>query len=394
MVGALDGFRVLDASQIVSGPLATRLLADQGADVIKIEPPSGDLVRHMGGPPGLSPTFATVNRSKRSIVLDLKNEDALATLHRMVLSADVFVQNQRPGAADRMGFGVETLRALNPRLIYVSISGFGHTGPYRHKRVYDPLIQGMSALTEIQGGRGERPRLVRVIVPDKVTALTAAQAITAALLARERTGEGQHVQLSMLDALLAFVWPEGMAYETYIARDRPRIAPVARRDLVYETRDHYIIVSTVAVREWKGFCKASEKLEWLDDPRFQDAAGLISNAAERLELIASVLKTQTTAHWLKVLDREDVPCGPVLTRDNVHLHPQVLANEILTESEHPAAGAMRQPRPPERMDGTPSAIRRPAPRLGEHSDEILAEFGFSTDEIDRLRARGGLGPVS
>ena len=391
MPGALDGFRVLDASQIVSGPLATRVLADQGADVIKIEPPSGDLVRHMGGPPGLSPTFATINRSKRSLVLDLKSEEGLGVLHRMVPRADVFVQNLRPGIAQRMGFGEETLRKLNPRLVYVSISGFGHTGPYRHKRVYDPLIQGMSTLTEIQGGRGQRPRLVRVIVPDKVTALTAAQAITAALLSRERTGKGQHVQLSMLDALLAFVWPEGMAYETFISPDLPRTAPVARRDLVYETEDSYVIVSTVALGEWQGFCRAAEKPDWLEDPRFQDAAGLVSHAAERIEMIAEILKTRSTAHWLDALDREDVPCAPVLAREDVHLHPQVQANGILVESEHPAAGLMRQPRPAEEMDGTPSAIRRPAPLLGEHTDQILGEFGFDELEIARLRSSDGSG---
>ena len=389
--GALHGFRVLDASQILSGPLATRLLADQGADVIKIEPPAGDLVRHMGGPPGLSPTFATVNRSKRSLVLDLNDERAVAALHRMVEQADVFVQNLRPGTADRMGIGAEALMALNPRLVYVSISGFGHTGPYRNKRVYDPLIQGMSTLTEIQGGRGKRPRLVRVIVPDKVTALTAAQAITAALLARERTGRGQHVQLSMLDALLAFVWPEGMAYNTYISPDLPKIPPVARRDLVYETADGYVIVSTVALREWQGFCRAAEKPAWLDDERFQSAAGLIAHAAERLEMMAQVLATRPTAHWLEVLDREDVPCAPVLSRDEIHLHPQVRANGILVESEHPVAGAMRQPRPPEEMDDTPSAIRRPAPLLGQHSEEVLAEFGFDPDAIAALRARGATG---
>ena len=205
--GALSGFRIVDVSQVISGPVATRILADQGADVIKVEPPGGDILRHMGGKGGLAPTFTTTNRSKRAVVLDLKKPEGLATLKRLVASADVFVQNNRPGAAERMGIGEDALRAVNPRLIYVSISGFGESGPYSHKRVYDPLIQGMSGLAEIQGGPGGRPALVRVIVPDKVTALTAAQSITAALLSRERTGEGQHVRLSMLDAVIAFVWP-------------------------------------------------------------------------------------------------------------------------------------------------------------------------------------------
>ncbi len=389
--GALDGYRIIDVAQVISGPMATRILADQGAEVIKVEPPEGDILRHMGGPKGLSPTFATVNRSKRSVVLDLKHPDGLAVLHRMVAGADVFIQNSRPGIAERMGMGEEALRALNPSLIYVSISGFGHEGPFSHKRVYDPLIQGMSTLSEIQGGRGEKPRLVRVIVPDKVTALTAAQSITAALLARERTGQGQHIRLSMLDAVLAFIWPEGMAYETFVSPDRPRIPPVARRDLVYETRDGYVVVSTVAHREFQGFCRAANRTEWLEDPRFTTTAGLVSHAAERLELMAEVIALETTAHWLEVLDREDVPCAPVLTRENVHLDPQVVNNGIIVEDEHPVGGLMRQPRPAEQMDGTPSAIRNPAPMLGQDTDEVLGDLGFSQEERKRLRAAGALG---
>ena len=389
--GALAGFRIIDVTQVISGPMATRILADQGAEVIKVEPPSGDILRHMGGPKGLSPTFATINRSKRSVVLDLKNPEGLKALHRMVKTADVFIQNSRPGIADRIGMGEEALRALNPNLIYVSISGFGHEGPFSHKRVYDPLIQGMSTLTEIQGGRGERPRLIRVIVPDKVTALTAAQSITAALLARERTGQGQHIRLSMIDAVLAFAWPEGMAYETFVSPDRPRIPPVARRDLVYETRDGYVVVSTVAHREFQGFCRAAKRTEWLEDPRFATTAGLVSHAAERLELMAEVITQETTAHWLEVLDAEDVPCAPVLTRENVHLDPQIIANGILVEDEHPVGGLMRQPRPAEQMDGTPSAIRNPAPMLGQDTEEVLTELGFSEEERKGLQAAGALG---
>lgn len=393
MPGALDGFRIIDATQVISGPLATRILADQGADVIKVEPPSGDILRHMGGISGLSPTFVTTNRSKRSVVLDLKQDEALAALKKLVAGADVFIQNSRPGRAERMGIGADELRAINPRLVYVSICGFGEDGPYAHKRVYDPLIQGMSGLCDIQGGVGERPRLVRVIVPDKVTALTAAQSITAALLARERTGEGQHVRISMLDAVISFMWPEGMAYHTFVSEHLPRLQPVARRDLVYETTDGYVIVSTVSPREWQGFCRGVERPELLEDPRFKDAAGLVKNAKERLDLMAEILREKPTAHWLEALDREDVPCAPVLRREDVHLDPQVRANGIVVEDEHPVAGLVRQPRPAERMDATPSAIQRHAPTLGQHTEEVLAEAGLAADEIGALRDSGALGPA-
>src|SRR5882724_10037324 len=390
MPGALDGFRVIDFSQVIAGPLATRVLADQGADVIKVEPPPGDILRHMGGVAGLSPTFATVNRSKRSLVLDLKKNGAVEVLHRLIEKADVFVQNSRPGAMERIGIGARQLRERNPRLVYVSISGFGETGPYAHKRVYDPIVQGMSGLCEIQGAGTGPPGLVCVIVPDKVTALTAAQNITAALLARERTGVGQHVRLAMLDAVIAFVWPEGMAYHTFISEDR-RIKPVPRRDLVFATKDGHMIASTVALREFQGFCRAVGKPEWLEDPRFATTAGLVANATARLEMMAEVLGTRTTDEWLAALDREDVPCGPVLTRDHIHEHAQVRENAILVEDDHPVAGRMRQPRPAERLDATPSAISRPAPTLGQHTDEVLREAGLTAAEIAALREAGALG---
>jgi crotonobetainyl-CoA:carnitine CoA-transferase CaiB-like acyl-CoA transferase len=288
-----------------------------------------------------------------------------------------------------MGIGEPSLRAVKPDLIYVSISGFGEKGPYAHKRVYDPVIQGLSGLTAIQGGVRGKPTMLRLIVPDKVTALTAAQAITAALLARERTGRGQHVRLAMLDAVVAFMWPEGMAYYTFVGDDAVA-KPPDRRELVFETKDGYMIAGTVAHREWAAFCQAVEKPEWLEDPRFQSAAGLVKHAEARLDLMASVLKTRTTAEWLTTLDAAQVPCGPVLTREELPDHPQIVANELVVESEHPQAGRLRQARPAERFDGTPSAIQRPAPRLGEHTDEVLAEAGLAPAEIEALRAAGAI----
>ncbi|MEE9280472.1 MAG: CoA transferase [Myxococcota bacterium] len=389
MSGALDGFRVIDATQVISGPVATRILGDQGADVIKVEPTQGDLLRGMGGGKrGMAPVFATANRNKRSVALDLRATAGAELVKRLVRGADVFVQNFRPGAAERLGIGEEALRAVNPELVYVSISGFGETGPYAHKRVYDPVIQAVSGLTAIQGGVHGKPQMMRLIVPDKVTALAAAQAITAALLARERTGRGQHVRLAMLDAVVEFMWPEGMAYHTFIGEDVAGATPPDRRDLVFETADGFMIAGTVAHREWVAFCQAVEKPEWLEDPRFSSTAGLAKYAEARLELMASVLATRTTAEWLEALDAAQVPCAPVLSRDELPHHPQIIENQLIVESEHPHAGRMRQARPATRFEGTPSALRRPAPLLGEHTDEVLAEGGLGSDEIARLRQSG------
>jgi crotonobetainyl-CoA:carnitine CoA-transferase CaiB-like acyl-CoA transferase len=391
MPGALEGFRVVDCTQMIAGPVAARILGDQGADVIKVEPPTGDLTRGLGGAHrGIAPIFATTNRNKRSVALDLRRPSGVRALERLVASAAVFMQNFRPGKAEEMGIGEERLRAVRPDLVYVSISGFGERGPYSGKRVYDPVIQALSGLASIQGGSSGRPRMLRLIVPDKVTALTAAQAITAALLARERTGRGQHVRLAMLDAVIAFLWPEGMARHTYTGLDLRGSRPPDLRDLVFETKDGYMTAGTVALREWHAFCRAVGHEDWTLDPRFRSAAGLVKHADARLERMAEVLATRTTAEWLEILDRAQVPCAPILTREAVLEHPQVLANEIVRESEHPHAGAMREARPPERLDGTPSEIRRPAPLLGEHTDEVLRELGFSDGELAGLRAEGGI----
>ena len=393
MPGPLDGYRVIDVTQMISGPVATMILGDQGADVIKVEPPGrGDLTRMLGGGArAMSPIFATSNRNKRGIVLDLKQERGVEILKRLVADADVFVQNFRPGAAERMGIGEEALRAVNPELVYVSISGFGETGPYSQKRVYDPVIQALSGLADIQGGSAGRPRMLRLIVPDKVTALTAAQAMTAALLAKERTGKGQHVRLAMLDAVIHFLWPEGMARHTFIGPDIGLSRPTEVRDLVFETKDGFITAGAVSDAEWRGLCHALDRAEWLEDARFETPAGRVKYADVRLEMTAEVLATRTSAEWLAVLDEHQVPCAPIVRREDLAENVQVVANDLIVESESEHTGRMRQTRPPIRFEATPAEIRRPAPAMGEHTHELLEELGF--DEVARraLAEAGVLG---
>jgi len=391
MPGPLHGFRIIDVSQMISGPLATMWLGDQGADVIKVEPPgTGDMVRRLGASRGgMTPTFATSNRNKRSIALDLKQPEGLRALERLVSGADAFVQNFRPGKAAELGIGESQMRVLRSDLVYVSITGFGESGPYSSKRVYDPVIQAISGLADIQADRESgRPRMVRVIIPDKVTALTASQAITAALLSRERNGQGQHVRLSMLDATVSLLWPEGMAGQTFLS-DRKRLSrPALAQDLIFKTTDGYITTGAVSDAEWEGLARATEHPEWLEDERFLTPASRVAHVGARLELMAQALRERSSAEWLERLEARQVPCAPVLQREDLAAFPQIRENETLVVEEHPLAGPMRQPRPAARFEGTPASIRRPAPALGEHTDEVLGEVGYSAEEIGALRESG------
>ncbi len=399
MPGPLHGYRIVDLTANVAGPLATMILGDQGAEVIKVEPPEGDSTRAGAkARGGFNASFLNNNRNKRSIVLNLKHPGGLRALLRLAATADVFVQNYRPGVADRLGVGEEAIRAVAPNIVYVSISGFGEVGPYAERPVYDPLIQGFTGLATVQAGSDEaRPRMLRTILPDKLTAITASQAITAALLARERTGEGQHVRLSMLEAVLAFLWPSDMAGQTFVGagdQDGPaRQEAASATDLIYETADGYITAAVVTNRQWEGLTRALEQPQWLDDERFKTPALRQQNAEARLQLTRDVLIGRPSAEWLDRLTREDVPCAPVLTRNEVIRHPHVKAMAIVEEYEHPKAGRLRQARNAACFSKTPAAIRLPAPGLGEHTDEILAEAGYSATEIAELRAQGALSAV-
>jgi crotonobetainyl-CoA:carnitine CoA-transferase CaiB-like acyl-CoA transferase len=378
MAGPLDGIRIVDLTSMISGPVATMLLGDQGADVIKVEPLTGDLVRYMGpNRDGLTAGFISANRNKRSIAVDLKTDAGMDIVKRLIATADVFVQNFRPGAIERMGLGEEAVRELKPDIVYVSISGFGEKGPYAQKRVYDPVIQALSGLAAIQRDHDSgRPKMVRTIIPDKTTAITAAQAITAALFARERSGEGQHVKLAMLDAMVGYLWPEGMSGYTFIGKEVKAARAQFAQDLIFQTTDGYITAGAVSDVEWQGMCRALERPQWLDDERFNTPNGRIVNVKERLAMTAEVLAERSSAEWLARLDAEGVPCAPVLDRSEVFEQEQIKINATIEELDHPVAGRIRQPRPAARFDKTPVELRRHAPVLGQHTDEILEELGL------------------
>jgi crotonobetainyl-CoA:carnitine CoA-transferase CaiB-like acyl-CoA transferase len=386
MSGPLAGIRVIDLTTVVSGPVCTMLLADQGADVIKVEPPGGDIARRTAGNGQFTAMFVSCNRGKRSLAIDLKQPAALAILHRLIAGADVLVQNFRPGTMERFGLDDASIRALNPKLIYLSISGVGETGPYVGKRVYDPVIQSLSGFADVQANQTTgRPQLVRTIVADKTTAVHAAQAICAALFARERSGQGQSIHLSMLDTMVAYLWPEAMTQYTVVGNEANAINPTARPDLIFQTLDGYITVGSVSDSEWQGLCGVLGKPEWIDDPRFKTPGKRGANAAERITLVAEILATGQSQDWLDRLDAADVPCAPVLRRGEVMNNPQVVNNRVIEEFDQPMLGRVRQPRPAARFDATPARIGGPAPAIGQHTDSILAELGFSAQEIDALK---------
>ena len=391
MSGPLHGYRVVDLTSMISGPLATMMLADQGADVIKVEnPDGGDYVRRAANRRGdFSAAFLNNNRNKRSLAVDLKDRRGIEVLLELLKSADVFVQNFRPGVIERMGLAEDIVRAVRPDIVYVSIAGFGFEGPYAQRPVYDPLIQALSGLATVQAGTDtERPRLVRTIVPDKVSALVAAQAITAALLARERGAGGQHVRVAMLDAIVAFLWQSDMGSQTLVGDELPQQSAASFIDLIYATASGYMSVAVMSDREWQALTRALEKPEWLNDPRFATPALRDRNIDARLAMIQETLLTRPAAEWLAQLEAEGVPCAPVLTRNEMIHHPQVMANELVQIYPHPQAGPLRQARPPARFSTTPSTVRSGAPRLGEHSNEILAELGIAQERRETLASEG------
>lgn len=391
-MGPLHGIKVIDLTSMVSGPVAAMMLADQGARVIKVEPTAGEQMRHLGRPHnGVPASFYSCNRGKESIALDLKSDAGKGVLVDLLRDADVLLQNFRPGAMERMGFGEPAVRALCEKIVYVSISGFGEHGPYAHKRVYDPVIQALSGATDIQANRETgKPAMFRIIIADKVTSVTSAQAVAAALFHRERTGEGQHIRLSMLETMLAFFWPEGMGGLTYAEAEFDVRKGQGTMDLVYEARDGYLTAGAISDSEWAGMCRALGREDLIDDDRFATPIARGRNGELRKRITAAEIAKWPREEILARLDENDVPSAPLLLRTELMHHEQIAVNGSIDRTTHDGFGEVRQAVPAARFSASPSAIAGAAPKLGEHGPAILAELGYDDARRDALFASGAV----
>ncbi|MEQ8485899.1 MAG: CoA transferase [Pseudomonadales bacterium] len=397
MAGPLAGFRVLDLSAVVSGPLTGALLADQGADVIKVERTgAGDIQRHVGSRRnGYSGFFHVLNRGKRSLALDLGTAEGVDIVRRLARQADVVIQNFRPGVTDRLGIGYGALSADNPGLVYLSISGFGQTGPRAGERAYDPIIQCYAGLAEVQGrihtDHPDQPEQVNMLLLDKLTAATGCQAVTAALLARTKTGRGQHIELSMLDTAIAFSWSDVAADLILLGDGVDQRPPVGASGMLHRYQDGWAATMTLTQAEFAGMCRALGVEHVATDPRF---ASLDARMQHRLELRA-VLETEVAdaAATLGLeeagrrMSAEQVPFARVRRLRDLPDDAQVRHNQVFRELDHPVAGRLRDARPAPRFSETPAAPGAPAPTVGQHTRDILAELGLG-DAIDDYFQRG------
>ncbi len=383
--GPLSGIKVLDLTAMVSGPTATMMLGDQGADVIKVEPLEGELMRKVGDQlNGMTNSFLCCNRSKRSITLNLKSTHGINILEKLISKSDVFVQNFRPGTIERMGLGYNRIKKINQNIIYVSISGFGEQGPYSKQRVYDPVIQALSGLADIQRDQKTKfPRQVRTIIPDKTTGLATAQAISSALFYRERHGTGQHIKLAMLDVMIAYLWPEGSAALSFVGKEKDPSIGQLGLDLVFQTKDKkYITAGAVTNKEWKGMCVAFKRLDLINNEKFSTPNARVKFKEERRQLIAKEISKYKASQILKAFQKEEVPSAPILDRIELLKNEQIQVNKIINFYESKVYGKIRAPRPAPIYSKTPLSGDKLAPLLGENSIEILKELNYSNREIE------------
>ena len=397
MSGPLSGIKVLDLSAVVSGPLSAALLADQGADVIKVERlGSGDIQRHVGSSrDDFSGFFHMLNRGKKSIALDLSKPVAIDIVKALATQTDVVIQNFRPGVVDRLGIGFEDLSASNPGLIYLSISGFGPSGPEAHKRAYDPIIQSYSAIASTQGlKRGEGPEQVNQLIMDKLTAYQGCQAVTAALFNRSQTGEGQHITLSMLDSAIAFLWPDAGADSILLGEGIEHRPPIGGSGQLLEYKDGWGAIMVLSQSEFEGLCAAFELPDLLADPRFSSVAARQAHRVEYLEAIstdaAKVAATFTLEEAELRFEKHGVPFARVHTLSDLPDDPQVQNNDVFRVIDHPVAGQLRETRPAPRFSKTDPSPAGFAPTVGQHTREVLQQIGLE-EKFDEYVSAGIVG---
>ena len=397
MQRALEGIRVLDVTQVMAGPFCAMLLCDMGADVIKIEPPGGDSTRRMAGAVGSdSPSFNAVNRGKRGIVLDLKTREGQGVLKRLARTADVLLESYRPGVMRRLGLDFSTLSVLNPGLIYASISGYGQTGPSGHKGGFDLVAQGVSGLMSITGEPGGSPVKAGIPVTDLGAALFALSGILAALFHRTKTGRGQYVDTSLVEAGVALsVWE---ATEYFSGAGIPEPMGSAHRMIApYQAvrcADGYVTLGTATDRLFRRLCELLGHAEWADHPDYVDNTGRARNRVALAARIETITVRHPRRYWLSVLEENDIPCGPINNYEEVMSDPQIQARQMVVDTDHPTLGRLRTLGTPLKMSDTPLLPDRRAPLLGEHTEPVLEEAGFTPDEIDALRRVGAMGTSS
>ncbi|MCG8560921.1 MAG: CoA transferase [Hyphomicrobiales bacterium] len=402
--GPLDGIRVVDLTSVFFGPYGTQILADQGADVIKVEAPGGDPTRGIepSRSPGMGAVFLSVNRNKRSVVLDLKQAAAREALLRIVAGAQVFVHSMRPQAIARLKLTYADLKPLRPDLIHVSAWGFSSRGPYAEKPAYDDIIQALSGIADLPRRRGDHdePAYMPMTAADKTAGLMLAQATTAALLHQARTGEGQEIEVPMFECLTAYNLLENMAGATFVppaggmGYDR-NLAPFRRP---YRTSDGHLSVLPYNTKQWQAFFRAAERPDMVDDPRVTDPRQRSLAIAELYVIVAEIMAERSTADWLARMEEADVPAMPINRLEDLLEDPHLTATDFFLEVEHPSEGRLRTMALPTRLAATPGGpTRRPAPRLGEHSREVLTEAGLTERALAELIASGAVGeadPIS